>query len=718
MSDTTTPEVNSFFDPEIIQAFVEESLNGLELIQEDLEHLEEQPIETLAAIFRWVHTVKGTAGFFDLMALQSFAHVFESYLQQLKGQNRALRESEQTRVLEGIDLLQDALERMRQQEMKLDDRFDRFLQGLNKEEPSEEKVEPLANRLRNLVEQAESGRARSAAAPPPQEVLDALDTLETYFAKKQSLEVDVVVRSVLLESVLTPEGDDITPGVREVLIGLEELIAAGAGLPPEGIERYEPLVQQMDRLLYPDAPEPVLDWDSLSALARLVPDMVEQFWKQFWVEGLERKCNVRSHDASEFALEMLGIGSARTPAPASAPAPANAAQAPRREMIRIGMDDLNEFTRHAEEVVTELNHLDALEQETRQSLDPRMSLEMRGAVQRVQQRFGGLQESLQQLRASRLSELFDRLPRMLRQLERDLGKRVSLELRGEHLEVDRSVIDLLGDPFVHLIRNSLDHGIETPDVRKQRGKPDVGNLRVAARLEPEMLCLTVSDDGNGIDVQRVLNKALERGLAQPDAEYTDEEVFELLMAPGFSMAEKVTNVSGRGVGMDVVASTIRHHGGDVRIASELGKGSEITLFCPLRLGLQSRKVLVVELAGRTIAVRYDVIREIVDLSLHPEAPENGVFRHRGIACHYLDLQARLGLGQAPGAPQAGVILVLEDSRRQQMAFHADRILKFTQGVIRPFLHPFLAEGGFEGCIVMGTGAPLLVLTGEDLSLLL
>ena len=280
---------------------------------------------------------------------------------------------------------------------------------------------------------------------------------------------------------------------------------------------------------------------------------------------------------------------------------------------------------------------------------------------------------------------------------------------------------MLSDPLVHLVRNAIDHGLETPKERKQAGKNEQGELRFEATKTDESLLLKVIDDGRGINAERVLQKAIEKGLAYPDQEYTNEEIYSMLLLPGFSTAEQVTNVSGRGVGLDVVRAALAQQGGDVLIESELGRGTIFSLTFPLRQGTLTRDVLLVQLGKQRYAVDHDRLREIIEMrriQLATQGQET-FFCHRDELIPVLDLGQLLHRSAVTQHSASGRLLIIEDESKNLVAVRVDQTLHQMQVVIKPFEHQFLKQNPlFAGTIVTGLGQPILVLSFKDVAQLL
>lgn len=316
-----------------------------------------------------------------------------------------------------------------------------------------------------------------------------------------------------------------------------------------------------------------------------------------------------------------------------------------------------------------------------------------------------LDDAVMELRVVPIGTLFARLPRVVRAVAQASGKEVEVALEGEDVTIDRSLVELLADPLLHLTRNAVDHGVEAPAEREATGKPRRAVLRVSAARRTGQVRVRVSDDGRGVDRARVLARAAERGLVAPEAaeRLTDEEVFALLFRPGFSTAEAVTETSGRGVGLDVVQEAIRRAGGTLEVASRPGEGTSFTLRLPLTAAVQP--VLLVEVGGHPYALPAGRVEAV----LEGGAAAAGA----GPGCDVLDLAAVLGLPQPDRGGGGAVVLVKSGGRAFGLA--VDRVQRRTDLLLRP-MHPALAAlPGMGGVGVLGNGDPVVVLEPDGIA---
>ncbi|MFY9399556.1 MAG: chemotaxis protein CheA [Desulfomonilia bacterium] len=317
-----------------------------------------------------------------------------------------------------------------------------------------------------------------------------------------------------------------------------------------------------------------------------------------------------------------------------------------------------------------------------------------------------LRDNAMGIRMLPIGTTFARFKRLVRDLSTELGKEVNFTTSGEETELDKTVIDRLGDPLVHLIRNSIDHGIESPEERRAAGKPVEGTIRLRAEHSGAHVLISVSDDGAGLDTEAIRAKAIEKGLISPDAGLSEKEIFELIFAPGFSTARSVSKVSGRGVGMDVVVSSIESLGGTVEIESEKGKGTTITLKLPLTLAIIDG--LLVTISGEYFVIPLNAVVECVELSAEDRRRSHGrnLARVRDEIVPYIPLRKVFSLdGDRPAIEQ---VVVTENSGRR-IGFVVDKVVGQHQTVIKNLGRFLRHVEGVSGATIMGDGTVALIL---------
>lgn len=394
-------------------------------------------------------------------------------------------------------------------------------------------------------------------------------------------------------------------------------------------------------------------------------------------------------------------------ATAPAPAPTTPAATPANQTIRIDLARLDRLIDSVGELVI-----------AQAMLAQRLSTHNLAGIEELAMLDGltrDIQEGAMGIRAQPIGSVFSRVPRMLRELEGTTGKAVKLEMSGEATELDKTVIERLGEPLTHLIRNAVDHGIESTEDRLAAGKPEQGTLHLSAEHRGGRILIRVRDDGKGIDRGRVFNKAVEKGLIAPDAHLTDEEIDNLIFAPGFSTAAVVSNVSGRGVGMDVVRQNVKDLGGRITIESVPGKGSTFTLALPLTLAISDG--MIVTVGDQTLVVP---LAHVVE-SLRPQGAEvarlgshREMLNVRGQFIPILPIQDAVGARGAVTAPKDGVLIVVDTETAGQAALLVDEICDQRQFVIKSLDTHYRAINGVAGATILGDGRVALILDVDGL----
>jgi two-component system chemotaxis sensor kinase CheA len=381
------------------------------------------------------------------------------------------------------------------------------------------------------------------------------------------------------------------------------------------------------------------------------------------------------------------------------------------QTVRISIGHLDTMVNLVSELVILRARLERIARE-------RDDQELSEAVGSLEQISAELQHEVMQTRMVPVGNIFNRFPRMVRDLARDLGKQIDFEMTGLDIELDRTVLDEIGDPVVHLLRNAVDHGIESPDERKALGKPPRGLVRLSAERDRDQVRISVSDDGRGMDVDRIWQKAVERGLVAPDERdsYSDEDVLMLTCAPGFSTAEKATAVSGRGVGMDVVKGKIEYLGGTMSIRSERGKGLEIALSLPLTLAIvpallvgTSDQVYALPLAAVSEVLSTDEIRSTTVDSVPCVVLRDGavvpVWRLEELLSRTAERRRR---------PRKKDHIVLVEVAGSRNALAVERLVARQEIVIKPLSPLFKRISGLGGATVLGDGSVALILDPRTL----
>ena len=410
-------------------------------------------------------------------------------------------------------------------------------------------------------------------------------------------------------------------------------------------------------------------------------------------------------------VEHVSVGGGgeerRAAAPRGGAAAAAAAEATpeKSRHIRVDLRRLDELMDLIGELVTVRGRLNELAAARR---DPAVD----DVAIQISRLSADLQAGIIQARMTPVWQVFDRFPRLVRDLARELDKQVAFRVEGKEIELDRAILDELGDPLLHLLRNAVDHGIETPAERRRRGKPPEGEIVLAAVRERASVAISVSDDGRGIDRARILERAKREGLVDPHADaLSDDQLLRVLARPGFSTAEAVTSVSGRGVGIDVAVTRIRALGGSIDIRTEAGKGTSFVLRLPVTLAIV--RALIAGLGGERYALPLTYVAETVEFGVQPttivEGREAIVLRDRVVPLVHL----RRMLGVSGDAPPRCPIIVLEMGERRS-GIVVDGMLGQQEIVVKGFDPPQGTLPVFSGATIMGDGIPALILDAGGL----
>ena len=368
----------------------------------------------------------------------------------------------------------------------------------------------------------------------------------------------------------------------------------------------------------------------------------------------------------------------------------------------------NEIRKRIQQEYSDLaNTFDAFESEFKS-----MTVKFRSYTQNLGTISGDLQEGVMKIRMVPINQIFSRFPRVVRDLQRDLGKKIDLVIEGEDTELDKSVVEDLLDPIMHCVRNSVDHGIETPDIRVANGKPENGTVMLKASNEGNMIVIDIVDDGHGIDVEKVKNKAIQRGLIHPNKIITDQEAYQLIFAAGFSTADKITNVSGRGVGLDVVKTQIEKLNGSIIVTSEPGLGTKFSIRLPLTVaiiqGLLIRvgsEVYSIPIASviESVRVHSDEINKIDNYE---------VLNIRNEVVSVLRLSRLFGIKNTQESEYSFIVIV--GTTDKKVGVMVDALIGEEDVVIKPLRDQFTNSPGIAGASILGDGSVSLIIDVSQL----
>ncbi len=401
-----------------------------------------------------------------------------------------------------------------------------------------------------------------------------------------------------------------------------------------------------------------------------------------------------------------------TPYIASPEKPDTEKNTPPAPTIRVGIGLLEELMQHTSELVLTRNQLMQLQRSNEGSV-------FSPALQRLNNITAGLQEAVMKARMQPIGNAWIKLPRIVRDLNIELGKKIELEMQGEETELDRQLLELIIDPLIHMVRNSADHGIETPDARKKSGKPEAGVISLKAYHSGGHIIIEISDDGNGINPEIIKKKIIEKNLVTENIaeNMSKNQILQFIFAPGFSTAEKVTSVSGRGVGMDVVKNNIEKISGTIELDSQIGKGSKFTLRIPLTLAIMP--VLKLEVGGYKFAIPQINVREVVQTGpksqFHIESlQESHVLRLRGHLLPLVVLARALGL-EAGDVKVTNHFVVICELGNYKFGVIVDQISDTEEIVVKPISQVLKSISIYSGNTIIGDGSVILILDPGSLA---
>ena len=567
-----------------LDMFLDESREHLQAVNDNILELEKQPdnIELVQEIFRSAHTLKGMAATMGYEDISSLTHKMENVLDQIR--NNQLKVT--TEVIDIIFVAIEYLEEM--------------VNSISEGNDGKKDVSELVARLERVEkgEVLENNSASSevaATSAPITEVKIDLDEFQQEIiqqAQEQGFSAHYI--TVILTS------DCILKGARaymvfEILEKLGEVI------------KTQPLVEDIEEgnferefsLVFVSKESTEKINDLVHKVSEIEAVKIELFRTPNKDEIIEPDENAIPSKDEDKKEEKEVTATNKTPKSSKKEAKPHVSST-----IRVNLERIDDLLNIFEEVIIDRGRLEVISE----GID---NMDLRETVEHLNRVTSEMQSLILSMRMVPIEQVFNRFPRMIRGLARDLDKKIELEIIGAETELDRTVIDEIGDPLVHLIRNSVDHGIEMPEIRRQAGKPEEGKLTLRAYHSGNHVFIEIEDDGAGINREKVQEKAVERGLVTKEHAdtLTDDEIAQFILESGFSTADKVSNISGRGVGLDVVKSTIESLGGQISIETETGKGSIFSIQLPLTLSIIS--TLLVKVQQETYAVPLSSIIETV-----------------------------------------------------------------------------------------------------------
>lgn len=683
---------------EIKQIFIEEADEGLDIMESGLLELSDGAggIELVNDIFRAAHSIKGGSATFGFANVSEFTHLMETLLDEIRDESREATPDCIQVLLESVDCLREMMTAVK------DDR-----------EANDDRSTKVAGQLQQILDSVSEVTSSSSSTMPSPQLSETSESTVTETANRVWT-IDFIPNFEILK-----QGNDPALLFRELRnLGTLKVDAVTDSLPdlaeidPELC--YISWVLTLESECEKEQIEEVFDWvvDDSKLKIELQSENCEESQQK---ENLEEDANHHEIDTQKDHSPSVANPAKETSASTTSSPSENKPAKKENGSIRVGIDKIDSLLNLVGELVITQSMLKRYgSNDINAELAPDLG-DLHDGLAQLEMNARELQDVAMKMRMLPIKTAFARFPRLIHDLSLQLGKKVDLEIVGEHTELDKTVLEKIGDPLVHLVRNGLDHGLETPERRIAAGKPESGNLKLAAWHEAGNIIIQVSDDGAGINNEIILAKARERGLVADDEKLAPEAIPYLIFHPGFSTAATVSDVSGRGVGMDVVKRNIQDLGGRVEVKSEYGRGSTFTIRLPLTLAILDGQLVRIEDDVYTVPLLSIVETVVVDETrLNMMAAQSTVYRLRNEYIPVINMVDALGLsGESKSLAEplsiVGKLLVIVESAGKIVGLVVDDLLDQQQVVLKSLDANYQQIKGLAGATILGDGAVSLII---------
>ncbi len=634
--------------------------------------------EQLNAIFRAAHSIKGGAGTFGFTILQETTHLMENLLDEARRGEMQLNTDIINLFLETKDIMQEQLDAYK-----------------SSTEPDAASFEYICNALRQLALEAKGQAVPAAANSAKLSVVESA-AQDAEAAAPASPADDGKLRIVLSRlkenevSLLEEELGNLGT-LTDVVKGTDTLrVTLDGGVSQDDIIAVLCFVIEADQIAFENASVPAETASAETATVEAVEEAAPE----------AAAAPVSAPAPVVQAAPVAALKAVAKEQPAGREKPARASES---TSIRVAVEKVDQLINLVGELVITQSMLAQRSNE----LDPVTHGDLITSMTQLQRNARDLQESVMSIRMMPMEYVFSRFPRLVRDLASKLDKQVELTLQGSSTELDKSLIERIIDPLTHLVRNSLDHGIEVPEKRVAAGKSPIGNLTLSAEHQGGNICIEVTDDGAGLNRERILAKAISQGMPVHE-NMSDEEVGMLIFAPGFSTAEQVTDVSGRGVGMDVVKRNIQEMGGHVEIKSRQGAGTTIRILLPLTLAILDG--MSVKVSDEVFILPLNAVMESLqprEEDLHPLAGGERVLEVRGEYLPLVELWKVFDVNGAKTEATQGIVVILQSAGRRY-ALLVDQLIGQHQVVVKNLESNYRKVPGISAATILGDGSVALI----------
>lgn len=669
--------------------YLEESFEGLDTMEDGLLALPPgTPDEDkINEIFRAAHSIKGGSGTFGFTEIAGFTHVLETLLDEMRDGRREVTQESIDAMLAAVDVLRDMLTRLQ-----------------NHEAIDEERASEVQARLETILNNGETPSSDSDVSNESSEASLATDTTDGVWKIK-----------VVPDKELIQTGNEPIRIFRELeTLGELKVYVNDDRLP--SVEDFNP-------------EELFLDWELELSGDHIELDDIKEVFE--WIDGdgatitidapAKNTSITETNSAPVSQAKPEPVAKSATPTAKSAEKPKKSKAvtkpkaAPKQDSsIRVDLSKIDQMVNLVGELVITQSMLSQFGEQAEQANNGSEAAtewvdKLREGLSHLERHTRDLQESVMNIRMLPVSFAFNRMPRIVHDVSQKLGKQIDLVMEGENTELDKTMLEALTDPLVHIVRNSIDHGIEQPAVRLAAGKPEKGTVKMAAFHQGGNILIQITDDGAGINAEKVREKAIEKGVIDEDHKLTEEELIDLIFHPGFSTADVVSDISGRGVGMDVVRRNIRGLGGSVEVKTEQGKGSVFTIRLPLTLAILDGQLATIGSETyvfplvsiiESIQVNKDLVKSV--------AGDTELYKLRDAYIPVIRLHDKLGIKDAKTDLSEGLLVVVEDNGKRAGVF-VDDLLGQQQVVIKSLDSNFMKISSIAGATILGDGTVSLIL---------
>jgi len=669
------------------QTYLEESFEGIAVMESGLLSLPlgKPDAEEINTIFRAAHSIKGGSGTFGFSEVSGFTHLLETLLDEIRADKREVTQDAVEVMLESVDVLRDMLNKLKDREM---------------------------------IDQERAGIVQQRLAT----ILGLDETKDSVPSTDQPIQETVHQKSGW-HIVLKPELDLLKTGNEPIRIlreleGLGDLVVTAHvdALPSWQTYDAENLYLWWELLLYTDdvllsQVKDVFEWiDGEGALIVIEP-IAQQNQEHASSDDLTQTVASVVRDSvhqDRVAAPNTVVNELSKKHPAMQQTVVNAS-AQQESSIRVSIGKVDHLIDLVGELVITQSMLSQFSEIKPAAEDHDKWLDkLKEGVGQLERYTRELQESVMSIRMMPISFAFNRMPRIVHDTSLKLNKKIELRMIGEHTEVDKTVLEQLTDPLVHIVRNSIDHGIEMPAVRLENAKPESGTVTMAAFHQGGNIVIKITDDGAGINLARVKQKAVEKGIIDATGNYSDAEIVDLIFHPGFSTAEQVSDISGRGVGMDVVRRNIHALGGTIDVETHQGKGSIFTIQLPLTLAILDGQLS--RIGQQTFVFPLISIVESIKPTLDQIKTVTGteLFQLRDSYIPVLRLYKHFNLDDSMQTLDKGLLVVVEVASKRVAVF-VDDLLGQQQVVIKSLDTNYVKVAGIAGATILGDGMVALIL---------